>query len=59
MSNEIKSIELAYTITDCYSGNANWGHAQQKQYVVMIDGELKSLFLKGFVNALLQAGGQY
>ena len=56
MSNEIKSIELGYTITDCYSGNANWGHAQQKQYVVMIDGELKSLFLKGFVNVPADAG---
>ena len=30
MTNEIKSIELGYTITDCYTGNANWGHAQQK-----------------------------
>lgn len=44
------TIELGYTITDCYSGNANYGHATQKQYVLLIDGELKNIFIKGYVN---------
>jgi len=43
-------IELGYTLTDCYHMNANYGESQQKQYVVMVDGEIKNIFLKGFVN---------
>lgn len=49
-------IEFGYTITDCYSGNANFGSATQKQYVVSIDGELKNVFLKGFVNVTADDG---
>lgn len=46
----IRDLELGYTIVDCYSGNANYGYATQKQYVVHDKGELKNIFLKGFVN---------
>lgn len=43
-------IILGYSLTDCYSGNANF-HGQQKQYIIInADGQIRNIFLKGFVN---------
>lgn len=48
-------IKLGYTLTDCYSANANF-NGQQKQYVVEINEELFNVFLKGYVNGPADTG---
>ncbi len=43
---------LGYTLTDCYSGNADYGKTQQKQYVLIIGNseELFNVLIGGYVN---------
>lgn len=42
-------IEIGYTLTDCYSANANF-KGQQKQIVLKVDGKITNVFVDGFVN---------
>lgn len=50
-----QNLELGYTLTDCYIGNADF-NGQQKQYVLRIDGELKHILIDGFVNCPADTG---
>jgi hypothetical protein len=49
MTTSKNTIELGYTLTDCYSANANF-NGQQKQYVVRINGDLQNVIIGGYVN---------
>lgn len=53
--NTISKIEIGYTLTDCYSGNANF-KGQQKQIVLNVDGKLINVFTTGWVNDASDAG---
>lgn len=48
-------IEIGYTLTDCYRGNANF-KGQQKQYVLKVGEELQNILIGGFVNCPSDTG---
>lgn len=48
--NNLNTIQLGYTLTDCYQANANF-NGQQKQFVIKYNENLLNVKVGGYVNA--------